>query len=132
MKKYETFPLFEIKEEVVVVPVEQRVEKALRNVRRLFIENYPVVLAFSGGKDSGLVVAIALHAASEIAALISRQMVFRRIEDSRCLGKALRNSRNLKRSARLTISLTVWPSGTGASSGPSSYRPSPRISPSIT
>ncbi|MGF6440428.1 phosphoadenosine phosphosulfate sulfotransferase [Paraburkholderia youngii] len=69
MNKYETFPLFEIKDEFVV-SVEQQVEQAVRNVKRLMASGWTIVIATSGGKDSSLVTAIALHAATEYAQLI--------------------------------------------------------------
>ena len=101
MKKYETIPLFEVKE--LEVPVEERVEKALRNITRLFVAGHPIVIAFSSGKDSSLVAAITLHAATEYKAMLRRQMLYKAIavRVPANLQRGLRVWRNLKRSVPL-------------------------------
>ncbi|WP_249193494.1 phosphoadenosine phosphosulfate sulfotransferase [Burkholderia cenocepacia] len=44
--------------------VEERIARATKNISRLFVEGKPAVVAWSGGKDSSLVLAITLHAAT--------------------------------------------------------------------
>ncbi len=99
--KYETIPLFELHE--TPMSVEQRVEKALKIVRDLFLASIPIVIAYSSGKDSSLVAAIALHAASECEALRRRSIVYRRPAASRPsdLLRGLTSWRNLRRSPAL-------------------------------
>jgi len=99
--KYATIPLFEVKE--LQVPVEERVEKALGNIRKLFIASHPAVIAYSAGKDSSLVAAITLHAATEYKAMLERKMTYKAIGGGAVQGfeRALRSWRNLKRSVPL-------------------------------
>jgi DNA sulfur modification protein DndC len=56
-----TIPLFRLEE--LQYTVEERIEKAVSAIVALFMQRVPVVCAFSGGKDSSVVVALALHAA---------------------------------------------------------------------
>lgn len=71
MKKYETIPLFEVRDQYVA-SVEEQVEKAVRNVQRLMASGWSIVISTSGGKDSSLVTAIALHAATEYVQMLQR------------------------------------------------------------
>ena len=100
-RQYETIPLFEVKE--LEVPVEERISKAIRNITKLFVASNPLVIAYSAGKDSSLVAAITLHAASEYKAMLDRPMLFKAIEGAACAGlqRSLRCWRNLKRSVPL-------------------------------
>lgn len=56
-----TIQLFQIGESVF--SIEERIDQALAAIISLFTKNIPVVIAFSGGKDSSMVAALALHAA---------------------------------------------------------------------
>lgn len=56
-----TIQLFAIEE--LVVPIEKHIETALAAITALFMQQIPVVIAFSGGKDSSVVAALTLHAA---------------------------------------------------------------------
>lgn len=44
-------------------PIEQKIDRALGAILRLFQAAHPVVIAYSGGKDSSVVAALVLHAA---------------------------------------------------------------------
>ncbi|SOY77529.1 3'-phosphoadenosine 5'-phosphosulfate sulfotransferase (PAPS reductase)/FAD synthetase Rme (fragment) [Cupriavidus taiwanensis] len=46
-------------------PVEDRADHAILAIRRLLDAGHPLVVAYSGGKDSSMVAAFALHAALE-------------------------------------------------------------------
>lgn len=105
MNKYETFPLFEIRDEEVV-SVEQQVEQAVSSVKRLMISGWTIVVSTSGGKDSSLVTAIALHAAAEYAhlLLVSKAMTFRPAQKHSKGGKVeqgIQARKRLRRSLRL-------------------------------
>ncbi|SPS02723.1 phosphoadenosine phosphosulfate sulfotransferase [Cupriavidus taiwanensis] len=45
-------------------PVEDRADRAIAAIRRLLEAGHPLVVAYSGGKDSSMVAALALHAAT--------------------------------------------------------------------
>lgn len=61
--KYETIELFPV--HLLRVSIEDRIAQAIQSILRLFISGQPVVVAFSGGKDSSVVAALTLHAALE-------------------------------------------------------------------
>ncbi len=104
--KYETIELFPV--QMLQVSIEDRIAQAIQSIIRLFISGQPVVVAFSGGKDSSLVLAIALQAAKDYAEMLrsARALAYRpaRNEGGR-LRPALRAWRNLRRSTRLRASL---------------------------
>lgn len=104
--KYETIELFPV--HMLQVSIEDRVAQAIQSIMRLFISGRPVVAAFSAGKDSSLVLAIALHAAKDYSKMLrsARALAYRpaRNEGSRFLS-ALRAWRNLRHSIPLRASL---------------------------
>ena len=59
--KYETIELFPV--HLLRVSIEDRIAQAIQSILRLFISGQPVVVAFSGGKDSSVVAALTLDAA---------------------------------------------------------------------
>ncbi len=59
--KFETIELFPV--HLLRVSIEDRITQAIQSILRLFINGQPVVVAFSGGKDSSVVAALTLHAA---------------------------------------------------------------------
>lgn len=59
--KYETIELFPV--HLLQVSIEDRIALAIQSILRLFMHGQPVVVAFSGGKDSSVVAAVTLHAA---------------------------------------------------------------------
>jgi DNA sulfur modification protein DndC len=56
-----TIQLFRVEE--LVFSIEERIEKALDAIVALFMQQVPVVIGYSCGKDSGIVSALTLHAA---------------------------------------------------------------------
>lgn len=56
-----TIQLF--RSEELVLSIEERIEKALTAIVALFMQQIPVVVAYSGGKDSAVVAALTLQAA---------------------------------------------------------------------
>lgn len=61
--KIETIELFPL--HLLKVAIEERITLAIQSIVRLFMHGQPVVVAFSGGKDSSVVAALTLHAALE-------------------------------------------------------------------
>lgn len=57
-----TIELFHIGE--LVFSIEERIDKALAAIVDLFMQARPVCISYSGGKDSSVVAALALHAAT--------------------------------------------------------------------
>ncbi|WP_028195545.1 phosphoadenosine phosphosulfate sulfotransferase [Paraburkholderia fungorum] len=104
--KYETIELFPV--HMLQMSIENRIAQALQNIIRLFLNGQPVVVAFSGGKDSSLVLAITLHAARDYAEMLrsARAFAYRPAgnKGSRFL-PALRAWRNLRKSTPLRASL---------------------------
>ncbi|WP_455289316.1 hypothetical protein [Cupriavidus necator] len=45
-------------------PIDAKVDKAIDAICQLLISGHPLVIAYSGGKDSSMVAALALHAAA--------------------------------------------------------------------
>uniref|UniRef100_UPI003F493DEC phosphoadenosine phosphosulfate sulfotransferase n=1 Tax=Cupriavidus taiwanensis TaxID=164546 RepID=UPI003F493DEC len=56
-------------------PIEDRAEETIQAIRRLLEAGHPLVIAYSGGKDSSMVAALALHAAVEHRAAGGRPLV---------------------------------------------------------
>ncbi|MCA7889130.1 phosphoadenosine phosphosulfate reductase family protein [Burkholderia contaminans] len=59
--KYETIELFPA--HLIEISVEDLISQAIGNLVALFNQSVPIVVAYSGGKDSSVVAAMALHAA---------------------------------------------------------------------
>lgn len=53
--------------DVVMPSIEERVEEATQAIMALFVAGHPVVVAFSGGKDSSVVAALAMNTAAAYA-----------------------------------------------------------------
>lgn len=104
--KHKTIELFPV--QALKVSVEDRVAQAIQSNMQLFHAGQPAVVAFSGGKDSSLVLAIALHAAKDYADMVrsARPLDYRPARKSGnpflC---ALRAWRNLRKSTPLRASL---------------------------
>ncbi|MFS8979475.1 hypothetical protein PO002_34210 [Cupriavidus necator] len=45
-------------------PIDAKADKAIDAIRQLLIDGHPLVIAYSGGKDSSMVASLALHAAA--------------------------------------------------------------------
>lgn len=63
--KYQTIDLFA--QEDIHPPIEQLISQAKAVLRRLLIDGVPIVVAYSGGRDSGVVSSLVLDAAREVA-----------------------------------------------------------------
>ncbi|WP_425953253.1 phosphoadenosine phosphosulfate sulfotransferase [Ralstonia pseudosolanacearum] len=61
-----TIEMFRLEE--IYVSIEERIERALAAIVALFAAGHPVVVAYSGGKDSSVVAALVLHGAIQAKA----------------------------------------------------------------
>ncbi|RZT29069.1 hypothetical protein [Cupriavidus agavae] len=88
-------------------PVEMKADKAIAAIVALFAAGHPVVVAYSGGKDSSVVAALALYAALPLGILAVGKIVPAAIMVAHRESVALAAERPVSPSAAVVIAL-IW------------------------